>query len=132
VKLTPQAFTPLRVDDSIGGRATTQVVEMFSMVRRSLLSTVARRNRCALVQDIKAFTDKPVRCVIDSHFRHDHLFGNQNVYGSISAVRHFFRVLHPEASPWAHVSGVSGSGRVPQAQRVRHGAITSEFFPVTV
>jgi hypothetical protein len=54
------------------------------------------------------------------------------VYGSISAVRHFFRVLHPEASPWAHVSGVSGSGRVPQAQRVRHGAITSEFFPVTV
>ncbi|MFN7915321.1 MAG: MBL fold metallo-hydrolase [Vicinamibacterales bacterium] len=34
----------------------------------------------ALVQDIKAFTDKPVKYVIDSHYHYDHLFGNQ-VFG---------------------------------------------------
>jgi cyclase len=31
----------------------------------------------ALVQDIKAFTDKPVKYVIDTHYHYDHLFGNQ-------------------------------------------------------
>jgi glyoxylase-like metal-dependent hydrolase (beta-lactamase superfamily II) len=34
----------------------------------------------ALVQDVKAVTDKPVKYVIDSHFHYDHLFGNQ-VFG---------------------------------------------------
>jgi glyoxylase-like metal-dependent hydrolase (beta-lactamase superfamily II) len=34
----------------------------------------------ALVQDVKAVSDKPVKYVIDSHFHYDHLFGNQ-VFG---------------------------------------------------
>jgi len=34
----------------------------------------------ALVQDIKAVSDKPVKYVIDSHYHYDHLFGNQ-VFG---------------------------------------------------
>jgi len=35
----------------------------------------------ALVQDIKAFTDAPVKVVINSHFHYDHLYGNQ-IFGS--------------------------------------------------
>ncbi len=31
----------------------------------------------ALVEDIKAFTDKPIKYVIDTHYHYDHLFGNQ-------------------------------------------------------
>jgi len=34
----------------------------------------------ALVEDVRAVTDKPVRYVIDSHYHYDHLFGNQ-VFG---------------------------------------------------
>ncbi|MEQ1729096.1 MAG: MBL fold metallo-hydrolase, partial [Vicinamibacterales bacterium] len=34
----------------------------------------------ALVQDVKAITDKPVKFVIDSHYHYDHLYGNQ-VFG---------------------------------------------------
>lgn len=34
----------------------------------------------ALIQDVKAITDKPIKYVIDSHFHYDHVFGNQ-VFG---------------------------------------------------
>jgi cyclase len=34
----------------------------------------------ALVADVKAVTDKPVRVVVDSHYHYDHAFGNQ-VFG---------------------------------------------------
>ncbi len=34
----------------------------------------------ALVEDIKVFSDKPVKYVIDTHYHYDHLFGNQ-VFG---------------------------------------------------
>src|SRR4029077_20286241 len=40
------------------------------------------------VQDIKAFTDKPVKFVIDSHYHYDHLFGNQIFGPDVQIIGH--------------------------------------------
>jgi cyclase len=42
----------------------------------------------ALVQDIKSFTDKPIKYVIDSHFHYDHLFGNQIFGPDVQIIGH--------------------------------------------
>jgi glyoxylase-like metal-dependent hydrolase (beta-lactamase superfamily II) len=42
----------------------------------------------ALVQDIKAFTDKPVKYVIDSHFHYDHAFANQIFGPDVQLIGH--------------------------------------------
>ena len=58
----------------VGANSPVIVTNTEAIIIDSETSPAAGR---ALVQDIKAFTDKPVRYVIDSHFHYDHLFGNQ-------------------------------------------------------
>src|SRR5947208_14557157 len=62
---------------NVGANSPVIVAANEAIVIDSETSPAAGR---ALVQDIKAFTDKPVKFVIDSHFHYDHLFGNQ-VFG---------------------------------------------------
>jgi len=62
----------------VGANSPVIVTDTEAIIIDSETSPAAGR---ALVQDIKAFTDKPVRYVIDSHFHYDHLFGNQ-IFGS--------------------------------------------------
>ena len=62
---------------NVGANSPVIVAGNETIVIDSETSPAAGR---ALVQDIKAVTDKPVKFVIDSHFHYDHLFGNQ-VFG---------------------------------------------------
>ena len=61
----------------VGANSPVFVTDTEAMIIDSGTSPAAGR---ALVQDVKALTDKPVKYVIDSHFHYDHLFGNQ-VFG---------------------------------------------------
>ena len=62
---------------SVGANSPVFVNGTEAIVIDSGTSPAAGR---ALVQDVKALTDKPVRFVIDSHYHYDHLYGNQ-VFG---------------------------------------------------
>lgn len=57
-----------------GANSPIFVNETEVMVLDSETSPAAAR---ALVDDIKAFTDKPIKYVVDTHYHYDHLFGNQ-------------------------------------------------------
>jgi cyclase len=69
----------------VGANSPVIVTDAEAIIIDSETSPAAGR---ALVQDIKAFTDKPVRYVIDSHFHYDHLFGNQIFGPDVQIVGH--------------------------------------------
>jgi cyclase len=69
----------------VGANSPVIVTDAEAIVIDSETSPAAAR---ALVQDIKAFTDKPVRYVIDSHFHYDHLFGNQIFGADVQIIGH--------------------------------------------
>ena len=61
----------------VGANSPVFVNDTDAVIIDSETSPAAGR---ALVQDVTAITDKPVKYVIDSHYHYDHLFGNQ-VFG---------------------------------------------------
>jgi cyclase len=63
---------------SVGANSPIFATDTEAIVVDSGTSPAAGR---ALVQDVKAVSDRPIRYVIDSHYHYDHLFGNQ-VFGS--------------------------------------------------
>jgi cyclase len=69
----------------VGANSPVIVTDTEAIIIDSETSPAAGR---ALVQDIKAFTDKPVRYVIDSHFHYDHLFGNQIFGPDVQIIGH--------------------------------------------
>jgi len=62
---------------TVGANSPIIVTDTEAMVIDSEITPAAAR---ALVADLKAVTDKPVRYVVDSHYHYDHAFGNQ-VFG---------------------------------------------------
>lgn len=60
-----------------GANTPIFVTDHEAIILDSQTSPAAAR---ALVQDLKAITDKPIKYVVDTHFHYDHLFGNQ-VFG---------------------------------------------------
>src|SRR5689334_18455897 len=62
----------------LGANSPVFVTDTEALIIDSGTSPAAGR---ALIQDVKAITDKPIRFVVDSHYHYDHLFGNQ-VFGS--------------------------------------------------
>lgn len=69
----------------VGANSPVFVNDNEAIIIDSETSPAAGR---ALVQDIKAFTDKPVKYVIDSHFHYDHLFGNQIFGPDVQIIGH--------------------------------------------
>ncbi|HUR34055.1 MAG TPA: MBL fold metallo-hydrolase [Vicinamibacterales bacterium] len=69
----------------VGANSPIIVAGAESIVIDSGTSPAAGR---ALIQDVKAVTDKPVKYVIDSHFHYDHLFGNQAFGPDVQIVGH--------------------------------------------
>jgi cyclase len=69
----------------VGANSPIIVTGSETIVIDSETSPAAGR---ALVQDIKAFTDRPVKYVIDSHFHYDHLFGNQIFGPDVQIIGH--------------------------------------------
>ena len=62
---------------TVGSNSPIILTDTEAIVIDSEITPAAAR---ALVADLKAITDKPVRYVIDSHYHYDHAFGNQ-VFG---------------------------------------------------
>jgi len=69
----------------VGANSPVIVTDTEAIIIDSETSPAAGR---ALVQDIKAFTDKPVKFVIDSHYHYDHLFGNQIFGPEVQVIGH--------------------------------------------
>ena len=70
---------------NVGANSPIIVTDTEAIVIDSETSPAAAR---ALVQDIQAFTDKPVKYVIDSHYHYDHLFGNQIFGPDVQIIGH--------------------------------------------
>jgi len=70
---------------NVGANSPVIVTDTEALIIDSETSPAAGR---ALVQDIKAFTDKPVKYVIDSHYHYDHLFGNQIFGPDVQVIGH--------------------------------------------
>jgi glyoxylase-like metal-dependent hydrolase (beta-lactamase superfamily II) len=62
---------------TVGANSPIIVTDSEAIVIDSEITPAAAR---ALIADLKAVTDKPVKYVIDSHYHYDHAFGNQ-VFG---------------------------------------------------
>jgi len=62
---------------TVGANSPIILTDTEAMVIDSEITPAAAR---ALIADLKAVTDKPVRYVVDSHYHYDHAFGNQ-VFG---------------------------------------------------
>jgi len=59
---------------TVGANSPIILTDTEALVVDSEITPAAAR---ALVADLKAVTDKPVKYVVDSHYHYDHAFGNQ-------------------------------------------------------
>src|SRR5262245_53553969 len=80
---------------NVGANSPVIVGDHEAIVIDSETSPAAGR---ALVQDIKAFTDKPVKYVIDTHYHFDHLFGNQVFGPDVQIIGHDHTVMRLRAN----------------------------------
>jgi glyoxylase-like metal-dependent hydrolase (beta-lactamase superfamily II) len=70
---------------TVGANSPVIVTDTEAIVIDSEITPAAAR---ALVADIRAITDKPVRYVIDSHYHYDHAFGNQVFGPEVQVIGH--------------------------------------------
>jgi cyclase len=69
----------------IGANSPVFITDTEAIVVDSGTSPAAGR---ALMQDVKALTDKPIKYVVDSHYHYDHLFGNQAFGSDVQIIGH--------------------------------------------
>ena len=70
---------------TVGSNSPIIVTDTEAIVIDSEITPAAAR---ALVADLKAITDKPVRYVIDSHYHYDHAHGNQIFAPDVQVIGH--------------------------------------------
>jgi cyclase len=70
---------------TVGANSPVLVDDQEAIVIDSEITPAAAR---ALVADLTAITDKPVRYVIDSHYHYDHAFGNQIFPPEVQVIGH--------------------------------------------
>src|SRR3954468_14024733 len=70
---------------TVGSNSPVILTDTEAIVIDSEITPAAAR---ALVADLKAVTDKPVRYVIDSHYHYDHAFGNQVFGPEVQVIGH--------------------------------------------
>src|SRR3954462_13388896 len=70
---------------TVGANSPIIVTDTEAIVIDSEITPAAAR---ALVADLKAITDKPVKYVIDSHYHYDHAFGNQVFAPDVQVIGH--------------------------------------------
>jgi cyclase len=70
---------------TVGANSPIIVTDTEAIVIDSEITPAAAR---ALVADLKAITDKPVKYVIDSHYHYDHAFGNQVFGPDVQVIGH--------------------------------------------
>ena len=70
---------------NVGSNSPILVNDDEAIVVDSEITPAAAR---ALVGDVKAITDKPVRYVVDTHYHYDHAFGNQIFPQDVQVIGH--------------------------------------------
>jgi glyoxylase-like metal-dependent hydrolase (beta-lactamase superfamily II) len=70
---------------TVGSNSPVIITDTEAIIIDSEITPAAAR---ALVADIKAITDKPVRYVIDSHYHYDHAHGNQIFGPEVQVIGH--------------------------------------------
>ena len=70
---------------TVGANSPIIMTDTEAVVVDSEITPAAAR---ALVADLKAITDKPVRYVIDSHYHYDHAHGNQIFAPDVQVIGH--------------------------------------------
>ena len=70
---------------TVGANSPIIVTDTEAIIIDSEITPAAAR---ALVADLKAITDKPVRYVIDSHYHYDHAHGNQIFAPEVQVIGH--------------------------------------------
>jgi cyclase len=70
---------------TVGANSPIILTDTEAIVIDSEITPAAAR---ALIADLKAVTDKPVRYVIDSHYHYDHAFGNQVFGPEVQVIGH--------------------------------------------
>lgn len=70
---------------TVGANSPIIVTDTEAIIIDSEITPAAAR---ALVTDMKAITDKPVRYVIDSHYHYDHAHGNQIFAPDVQVIGH--------------------------------------------
>jgi glyoxylase-like metal-dependent hydrolase (beta-lactamase superfamily II) len=83
----------------------------------------------ALVQDIRAFTDRPVKYVIDSHFHYDHLFGNQIFGPDVQIIGHDHTVERLKANTLEQYTFQTSVRPIPQRVDQLRQRIAQESDP---
>src|SRR4029077_6059054 len=98
---------------TVGANSPIIVTDTEALVIDSEITPAAAR---ALVTDLKAITDKPVKYVIDSHYHYDHAFGNQVFMANAQVIGHdntYKRLLTNVMEQYTYLSSVQGiPGRV--------------------
>lgn len=70
---------------NVGANSPIIINDDEALVIDSEITPAAAR---ALVADLKAITNKPVRYVVDSHYHYDHAFGNQIFGAEVQVIGH--------------------------------------------
>jgi cyclase len=70
---------------TVGANSPIILTDTEALVVDSEITPAAAR---ALVADLKAVTDKPVKYVVDSHYHYDHAFGNQVFGPDVQVIGH--------------------------------------------
>src|SRR5580765_966571 len=93
---------------TVGANSPIIVTVTEAMVIDSEITPAAAR---ALVADLKAITDKPVKYVIDSHYHYDHAHGNQIFAPDVQVIGHdntHKRLLTNVMEQYTYLSSVQG------------------------
>jgi len=93
---------------NVGANSPIILTDSEAMVVDSEITPAAAR---ALVTDLKAITDKPVKYVIDSHYHYDHAHGNQVFTSSAQVIGHdntYKRLLTNVMEQYTYLSSVQG------------------------
>src|SRR4029079_9420986 len=92
----------------VGATTTISLADTEAVVIDSEITPAAAR---ALVTDLKAITDKPVKYVIDSHYHYHHAHGNQVFTSSAQVIGHdntYKRLLTNVMEQYTYLSSVQG------------------------
>jgi cyclase len=93
---------------NVGANSPIILTDSEAMVIDSEITPAAAR---ALVTDLKAITDKPVKYVVDSHYHYDHAHGNQVFTSSAQVIGHdntYKRLLTNVMEQYTYLSSVQG------------------------
>ncbi len=104
---------------TVGANSPIILTDTEAMVIDSEITPAAAR---ALVADLKAITDKPVKYVIDSHYHYDHAFGNQVFGPDVQIIGHEHtrtRLLGNTMAEYTYLSSVESVPARVEALRKR-------------